>query len=61
MLRSNNTNNLDVVERLSNQIANVLESAAAAEQRASDAMDPVIRADYERLARGWRWSPPISS
>jgi hypothetical protein len=44
----------NVLQKLGEHIADALERAAAAEQRARDATDPVVRSDYERLARSWR-------
>jgi hypothetical protein len=43
-----------VLQKLSDQIANALERAAAAEQRARDAAEPEYRLDNERMAEGWR-------
>jgi hypothetical protein len=44
----------NVLQKLAEHIANALERAAAADQRASDAIDPVVRSDYERIAQNWR-------
>jgi len=43
-----------VLQKLSALIADALERAAAADQRARDATDPQDRLDKERLAKQWR-------
>jgi hypothetical protein len=43
-----------VLQKCSDQIANALERAAAAEQRARDAVEPEYRLDNERMAESWR-------
>jgi hypothetical protein len=43
-----------VLQKCSDQIANALERAAAAEQRARDAVEPEYRSDNERMAESWR-------
>jgi hypothetical protein len=43
-----------MLQALGEEIANALESAAVANRRASDATDPIVRAEYERLARSWQ-------
>src|SRR5262245_39348012 len=40
--------------KLSGHITNCLERAAAAEQRARQTADPVVRSDNEMLAASWR-------
>ncbi len=40
--------------KLSDHIANCLERAAAAEQRAAEATTDAIRADNELMAKSWR-------
>jgi hypothetical protein len=43
-----------MLQKLGEHIADSRQRAADADQRASNATDPVIRSDYERLARSWR-------
>jgi hypothetical protein len=43
-----------MLQKLSEHIADALERAAAAEQRARDAVEPEYRLDNERMAESWR-------
>ena len=43
-----------MLQKLGDHIANALERAAAAEQRARDATDAELRLDNEQLAESWR-------
>jgi hypothetical protein len=43
-----------VLQKLDEHIANALEWARAADQRARDATDPQLQLDNERLAQSWR-------
>jgi hypothetical protein len=43
-----------VLQRLGEHIAEALENAVAAEQRARDATDPQYKLDNERMAESWR-------
>ena len=40
--------------KLNSHISNCLHRAAEAQQRASEATDPAIRSDHEKLAQSWR-------
>jgi hypothetical protein len=43
-----------VLQNLGEHIANALERAVAADQRARNATDPELRLENERMARSWR-------
>jgi hypothetical protein len=43
-----------MLRKLGDRIANALERAAAGDNRAIDAIDPLVREDYERIAQNWR-------
>jgi hypothetical protein len=43
-----------MLQKLSEHVATALERAAAAEQRARDAVEPEYRLDNERMAENWR-------
>jgi hypothetical protein len=43
-----------MLQDLGDHIAHALERASAADHRASGAIDPVVREDYERIAQNWR-------
>jgi hypothetical protein len=43
-----------MLQKLTEHIANALERAAEAEQRAADTPDPGLRADNQNIARSWR-------
>jgi hypothetical protein len=43
-----------ILLQLGDHIANALERAAAAEQRARDVTDPELRLDNQRMAESWR-------
>jgi hypothetical protein len=43
-----------VLQRLGGHIADALERAARADQRAADATDWEVRRDYQRIAENWR-------
>jgi hypothetical protein len=43
-----------MLQKLGDHIADALERAAAADNRASEAIDPIIRENYERIAQNWR-------
>jgi hypothetical protein len=43
-----------VLQKLGEHIANALERAAEAEQRAAETTDPIARLDHEGIAHTWR-------
>jgi hypothetical protein len=43
-----------VLQKLGDRIANALEAADAADQRAAESTDPGVRAVNEQIARSWR-------
>ena len=43
-----------MLQKLSGHIADAMARAAAAERQSIEALDPSMRADYEKIAKGWR-------